>query len=291
MNYDTTKKALVRLLNSLFSNMDGFRLEYDYDDTGILVDVVDPDNFLPLISKRLVIEQVYRNVRKASKYLPDAMKVYQDLDFVYTYNGEPFNTGTINDVRISQPILDCFNSSIEYVSNNNVKLNTVFINVGPEMEDYKVTLANNTVLSTEIDAREAYVNFFIFVLPDYIILTNKEGLSVKVTPEDIKEFITNGGEDGEPYHSTEKEIIDSILSSTSFAMVEHEIRGTIIPDFYNCVEQYVPWDNGLYEDYYPKFEILVNGISKQTEKYGYYKETNERDFERVDDLFNFLLRK
>lgn len=288
MNYDRTKKALVQLLNSIFSNMGTYRLEYDYDDTGILVDVVDLDNSLPIISKRLVIEQVYRNIRKASKYIPDAMGVWQDLDFEYSYNGEPFNTNTINDVRISQPVLDCFNSKIEYINDNDVKLNTAFINVGPAMGEYRVTLANNTILNTEIDANEAYINFYIYVLPDYIILTNQEGQSVKVTPEDIKEFITNGGEDGEPYPSTEKEMINSILSSTSFAMTEQDEEGTIIPDFYNCIYKYVTWDEGIYEDYYPKFEIIVNGISEQTEQYGYWKETNQHDFERIDDLFTFL---
>jgi hypothetical protein len=291
MNYDTTKKALVQLLNSIFSNMGEYRIEYDYDDTGILVNVVDPDNLLPIISKRLLIEQVYRNVRRASKYIPDAMTVYNDLDFEYSYNGEPFNTSTINDVRISQPVLDCFNTTIEYINDNDVKLNTAFINVGPAMGEYKVILSNNTILSTDIDANEAYLNFYIYVLPDYIILTNEKGQSVKVTPEDIKEFISNGGDDGEPYPSTEKEMIDSILSSTSFAMQEQDEQGTIIPDFYNCIYQYVNWDEGLYEDYYPKFEILVNGISKQTTSYGHWKETNQHDFERVNDLFNFLLRK
>lgn len=291
MNYDTTKKALVQLLNSIFSNMGQYRLEYDYDDTGFLVNVVDPDNLLPIISKRLLIEQVYRNVRRASKYIPDAMTVYNNLDFEYSYNGEPFNTSSINDVRVSQPILDCFNTAIEYINDNDVILNTAFINVGPAMGEYKVILSNNTILSSDIDANEAYLNFYIYVLPDYITLTNEKGQSVKVTPEDIKEFITNGGEDGEPYPSTEKEMIDSILSSTSFAMTEQDEQGTIIPDFYNCVYQYVSWDDGLYEDYYPQFEILVNGISKQTTEYGYWKETNQHDFEMIDDLFNFLLRK
>lgn len=291
MNYDTTKKALVQLLNSIFSNMVHYRLEYDYDDTGILVNVVDPNNLLPIISKRLVIEQVYRNVRRASKYIPDAMTVYNDSDFEYSYNGEPFNTSTINDVRISQPVLDCFNTAIEYINDNDVILNTAFINVGPAMGEYKVILSNNTILSSDIDANEAYLNFYIYVLPDYITLINEKGQSVKVTPEDIKEFITNGGEDGEPYPSTEKEMIESILSSTSFAMTEQDEQGTIIPDFYTCVYQYVSWDEGLYEDYYPKFEIIVNGISKQTSEYGYWEETDQHDFELIDDLFNFLLRK
>lgn len=137
------------------------------------------------------------------------------------------------------------------------------------MGDYKVTLVNNTILKSETHNNNHNITFLIYVLPDYILLTNKEGRSVKVTPEDIKEFVTNGGEDGEPYHSTEEEIINSILSSTFFAITEQDDAGTIIPEFYNCIQQYFDWGSDFYEDYYPRLEILINGIGNVTNNHGY----------------------
>jgi len=284
------KELVVKLLNAIFSSQGDYKIEYRTDETGIIANIVDPDNVVPIISRNLINEKVWRSFKQASKYLPIAMEVYSDVDIIIEHNGETL-TGNSYDVKVSQPVLDCFNSTIEYIENNPTKLRTAFINVSEAMGDYTVTLVNNTVMNTDIDSNEAYLNFYIYVVPDYILLTKNEGQSVKVTLEDIKEFVNHGGEDGEPYWDNEKEVINSILSSTSFAIQEQIDSGTIIPEFYNCLGQYVSWDEGLYEDYYSQLEILVNGISYPTVTYGHYKETNSSDFETIENLFTFLNNK
>ena len=280
------KELVVKLLNTVFSSQGDYKIEYRTDDTGIIANLVGSDNIVPIVSRNLINEKVWRSFKQASRYLPIAMDVYSDVDIIIEYNGETL-TGNSNDIRISQPVLDCFNSTIEYIENNPTKLRTAFINVSEAMGDYTVTLVNNTVMSSDIDSNDSYLNFYIYVVPDYILLTKNEGQSVKVTLEDIKEFVNHG----EPYWDNEKEIINSILSSTSFAAQEQIDSGTIIPEFYNCLSQYVSWDEGLYEDYFSQLEILVNGISQPIVSYGHYKETGSSDFENVENLFNFLLRK
>lgn len=284
------KELVVKLLNAVFSSQGDYKIEYRTDETGIIANLVGSDNVVPIVSRNLINEKVWRSFKDASRYLPIAMEVYSDVDIIIEYNGETL-TGNSNDIRISQPVLDCFNSTIEYIENNPTKLRTAFINVSEAMGDYTVTLVNNTVMSSDIDSNHSYLNFYIYVVPDYILLTNKEGQSVKVTLEDIKEFVNHGGEDGGPYWDNEKEIINSILSSTSFAIQEQIDSGTIIPEFYNCLGQYVSWDEGLYEDYFSQLEILVNGISHPIVTYGHYKETDSSDFDTIENLFTFLNNK
>ena len=284
------KELVVKLLNAVFSSQGDYKIEYRTDETGIIANLVGSDNVVPIVSRNLINEKVWRSFKEASRYLPIAMEVYSDVDIIIEYNGETL-TGNRNDIRISQPVLDCFNSTIEYIENNPTKLRTAFINVSEAMGDYTVTLVNNTVMSSDIDSNDSYLNFYIYVVPDYILLTNKDGQSVKVTLEDIKEFVNHGGEDGGPYWDNEKEIINSILSSTSFAIQEQIDSGTIIPEFYNCLGQYVSWDEGLYEDYFSQLEILVNGISHPIVTYGHYKETDSSDFDTIENLFTFLNNK
>ncbi len=285
------KELVVKLLNSIFSSQGDYKIEYRTDETGIIANLVDPDNVVPIVSRNLINEKVWRSFKQASKYLPITMDVYSDVDIIIEHNGDTL-TGNSNDIKVTQPILDCFNTTIEYIENNPTKLRTAFVNVREAMGDFTVTLVNNTVMSSDIDSvNDAHLTFYIYVVPDYILLTNKEGQSVKVTLEDIKEFVNHGGEDGEPYWDSEKEVIESILSSTSFAIQEQIESGTIIPEFYNCLGQHVSWDEGLYEDYYSQLEILVNGISYPTVQYGYYKETNLSDFETIENLFTFLNNK
>jgi len=284
------KELVVKLLNAVFSSQGDYKIEYRTDETGIIANLVGSDNVVPIVSRNLINEKVWRSFKDASRYLPIAMEVYSDVDIIIEYNGETL-TGNRNDIRISQPVLDCFNSTIEYIENNPTKLRTAFINVSEAMGDYTVTLVNNTVMSSDIDSNDSYLNFYIYVVPDYILLNNKDGQSVKVTLEDIKEFVNHGGEDGGPYWDNEKEIINSILSSTSFAIQEQIDSGTIIPEFYNCLGQYVSWDEGLYEDYFSQLEILVNGISHPIVTYGHYKETDSSDFDTIENLFTFLNNK
>lgn len=284
------KELVVKLLNAIFSSQGDYKIEYRTDETGIIANLVGPDNVVPIVSRNLINEKVWRSFKQASRYLPIAMEVYSDVDIIIEHNGDTL-TGYSNDVRISQPVLDCFNSTIEYIENNPTKLRTAFMNVSEAMGDYTVTLVNNTVMSSDIDSNDSYLNFYIYVVPDYILLTKNEGQSVKVTLEDIKEFVNHGGEDGEPYWDNEKEVINSILSSTSFAVQEQIESGTIIPEFYNCLGQYVSWDEGLYEDYFSQLEILINGISYPTVTYGHYKETGSSDFENIENLFTFLNNK
>ena len=284
------KELVVKLLNAVFSSQGDYKIEYRTDETGIIANLVDPDNVVPIVSRHLINEKVWMSFKQASRYLPIAMEVYSDVDIIIEHNGETL-TGNSNDIRISQPVLDCFNSAIEYIENNPTKLRTAFINVSEAMGDYTVTLVNNTVMGSDIDSNDSYLNFYIYVVPDYILLTKNEGQSVKVTLEDIKEFVNHGGEDGGPYWDNEKEIINSILSSTSFAIQEQIDSGTIIPEFYNCISQYVSWDEGLYEDYFSQLEILVNGISHPIVSYGHYKETGLSDFETIENLFTFLNNK
>ena len=284
------KELVVKLLNAIFSSQGDYKIEYRTDDTGIIANLVDPDNVVPIVSRNLINEKVWSSFKQASRYLPIAMEVYSAVDIIIEHNGETL-TGNSYNVKVSQPVLDCFNSTIEYIENNPTKLRTAFINVSEAMGDYTVTLVNNTVMSSDIESNDAYLIFYIYVVPDYILLTNKEGQSVKVTLEDIKEFVNHGGEDGGPYWDNEKEVINSILSSTSFAIQEQIDSGTIIPEFYNCLGQYVSWDEGLYEDYFSQLEILVNGISYPIVSYGHYKETGSSDFENVENLFTFLKNK
>ena len=284
------KELVVKLLNAVFSSQGDYKIEYRTDETGIIANLVGSDNVVPIVSRNLINEKVYNSFKQASRYLPITMEVYSDVDIIIEHNGETL-TGRPNDVKVSQPVLDCFNTTIEYIENNPTKLRTAFINVSEAMGDYTVTLVNNTVMDSDIDSNEAYLIFYIYVVPDYILLTNKEGQSVKVTLEDIKEFVNHEGEDGEPYHADEKYVINSLLSSTSFAIQEQIDSGTIIPEFYNCLSQYVSWDEGLYEDYFSQLEILVNGISYPIVSYGHYKETNASDFENVENLFTFLNNK
>jgi len=284
------KELVVKLLNAIFSSQGDYKIEYRTDDTGIIANLVDPDNVVPIISRNLINEKVWRSFKDASRYLPITMEVYSDVDIIIEYNGDTL-TGNSYNVKVSQPVLDCFNSTIEYIENNPTKLRTAFINVSEAMGDYTVTLVNNTIMSSDIESNDAYLIFYIYVVPDYILLTNKDGQSVKVTLEDIKEFVNHGGEDGGQYWDSEKEVINSILSSTSFAIQEQIDSGTIIPEFYNCLGQHVSWDEGLYEDYYSQLEILVNGISHPIVSYGHYKETGSSDFETIENLFTFLNNK
>ena len=97
------------------------------------------------------------------------MEVYSDVDIIIEDNGHTL-TGNSNDIRISQPVLDCFNTTIEYIENNPTKLRTAFINVSEAMGDYTVTLVNNTVMSSDIDLNDSYLNFYILLTPTMLYL-------------------------------------------------------------------------------------------------------------------------
>jgi len=89
-----------------------------------------------------------------------------------------------------------------------------------------------------------------------------------------------------------KKLVSESQISESLKFIEEQIdSGTIIPEFYNCLNQYVSWDEGLYEDYFSQLEILVNGISHPIVTYGHYQETDSSDFETIENLFTFLNNK
>ena len=104
------KELIVNLLNSLFSKYPDYTLEYDYDDTGILVNLVDKEKKLPLVNRDLINDKTYANFVNAKKYFPKSIYLWNDLDIVFSYNGK-----TLEDTIIGDSVLECFDSSIESV--------------------------------------------------------------------------------------------------------------------------------------------------------------------------------
>ena len=286
------KKNLISLLNSLFSSGNEYHLSYDYDDTSFIVDFVSEGDKLPIVTKRLIMETIYSNFKKASRYFPDVMDFWKNYDFVINYNGKELEGNSINDAVISKSITDCFDNSLEKIQSDSVTFPTTFINVNSKMGEFFITSVNNKITKSTIEPSDNYIYFFTHIVPDYLYLSNGKGGSVKITAESLREFHMNGGEDGEPYHETPEKILDALLRSVAFAQTE-QYETTVAVDFYDCLRSTGwSWDEDFYEDYYPLYEVIFHGISDMViSNYGVYGEAASGDFETIEELFNFLSRK
>ena len=60
------KELIVGLLNSIFSSGDGYQISYDYDDTSFIIDFISEGDKFPIVTKRLIMEAIHSNFRKAS---------------------------------------------------------------------------------------------------------------------------------------------------------------------------------------------------------------------------------
>ena len=286
------KELIVGLLNSIFSSGDGYQISYDYDDTSFIIDFISESDKFPIMTKRLIMETIYSNFRKASRYFPDAMYFWKNYDFVVNYNGKEFEGNSINDAHISKSITDCFDNSLEKIQSDSVTFPTTFINVNSKMGEFFITAVNNKVTKSTIEASDNYLYFFTNLVPDYLLLSNGKGESVKITAESLRDFHMNGGEDGEPYYETPEKILDALLRSVAFAQTE-QYETKVAVDFYDCLRStgWI-WDEGIYEDYYPLYEVIFYGISDMIiTTHGIYGEASSGDFETIGDLFNFLNRK
>lgn len=286
------KELIVTLLNSIFSSGDGYQISYDYDDTSFIIDFISESDKFPIMTKRLIMETIYSRFRNASRYFPDALYFWKNYDFVVNYNGKELEGNSINDAHISKSITDCFDNSLEKIQSDSVTFPTTFINVNSKMGEFFITAVNTKVMKSSIEPSDNYIYFFTNIIPDYLLLSNGKGDSVKITSESLREFHINGGEDGEPYYETPEEILDSLLRSIAFAQTE-QYETTVASDFYNCLRSTgFIWDEDIYEDYYPLYEVIFYGISDMIiSTHGVYGEANSRDFEIIEDLFNFLNRK
>jgi len=286
------KELIVGLLNSIFSSGDGYQISYDYDDTSFIIDFISEGDKFPIVTKRLIMEAIHSNFRKASRYFPDAMYFWKNYDFVVNYNGKELNYNSINDAHISKSITDCFDNSLEQIQSNSVTFPTVFIGVNSKMGEFFITAVNNKVTKSTIDPSDNYLYFFTYLVPDYLLLSNGKGESVKITAESLRDFHMNGGEDGEPYYETPEKILEALLRSIAFAQTE-QYESRVSSEFYNCVRS-AGFEGGedIYEDYYPLYEVIFYGISDMIiTTYGMYGEANSGDFETIEDLFKFLNRK
>lgn len=286
------KELIVGLLNSIFSSGDGYQISYDYDDTSFIIDFISEGDKFPIVTKRLIMEAIHSNFRKASRYFPDAMYFWKNYDFVVNYNGKELNYNSINDAHISKSITDCFDNSLEQIQSNSVTFPTVFIGVNSKMGEFFITAVNNKVTKSTIDPSDNYLYFFTYLVPDYLLLSNGKGESVKITAESLRDFHMNGGEDGEPYYETPEKILEALLRSIAFAQTE-QYESRVSSEFYNCVRS-AGFEGGedIYEDYYPLYEVIFYGISDMIiTTYGIYGEANSGDFETIEDLFKFLNRK
>lgn len=286
------KELIVGLLNSIFSSGDGYQISYDYDDTSFIIDFISEGDKFPIVTKRLIMEAIHSNFRKASRYFPDAMYFWKNYDFVVNYNGKELIYNSINDAHISKSITDCFDNSLEQIQSNSVTFPTVFIGVNSKMGEFFITAVNNKVTKSTIDPSDNYLYFFTYLVPDYLLLSNGKGESVKITAESLREFHINGGEDGEPYYETPEKILEALLRSIAFAQTE-QYESRVSSEFYNCVRS-AGFEGGedIYEDYYPLYEVIFYGISDMIiTTYGIYGEANSGDFETIEDLFKFLNRK
>jgi len=286
------KELIVGLLNSIFSSGDGYQISYDYDDTSFIIDFISEGDKFPIITKRLIMEAIHSNFRKASRYFPDAMYFWKNYDFVVNYNGKELNYNSINDAHISKSITDCFDNSLEQIQSNSVTFPTVFIGVNSKMGEFFITAVNNKVTKSTIDPSDNYLYFFTYLVPDYLLLSNGKGESVKITAESLRDFHMNGGEDGEPYYETPEKILEALLRSIAFAQTE-QYESRVSSEFYNCVRS-AGFEGGedIYEDYYPLYEVIFYGISDMIiTTHGIYGEANSGDFETIEDLFKFLNRK
>lgn len=238
------------------------------------------------------MEAIHSNFRKASRYFPDAMYFWKNYDFVVNYNGKELKYNSINDAHISKSITDCFDNSLEQIQSNSVTFPTVFIGVNSKMGEFFITAVNNKVTKSTIDPSDNYLYFFTYLVPDYLLLSNGKGESVKITAESLRDFHMNGGEDGEPYYETPEKILEALLRSIAFAQTE-QYESRVSSEFYNCVRS-AGFEGGedIYEDYYPLYEVIFYGISDMIiTTYGIYGEANSGDFETIEDLFKFLNRK
>lgn len=286
------KELIVGLLNSIFSSGDGYQISYDYDDTSFIIDFISEGDKFPIITKRLIMEAIHSNFRKASRYFPDAMYFWKNYDFVVNYNGKELIYNSINDAHISKSITDCFDNSLEQIQSNSVTFPTVFIGVNSKMGEFFITAVNNKVTKSTIEPSDNYLYFFTYLVPDYLLLSNGKGESVKITAESLRDFHMNGGEDGEPYYETPEKILEALLRSIAFAQTE-QYESRVSSEFYNCVRS-AGFEGGedIYEDYYPLYEVIFYGISDMIiTTYGIYGEANSGDFETIEDLFKFLNRK
>ena len=286
------KELIVGLLNSIFSSGDGYQISYDYDDTSFIIDFISEGDKFPIVTKRLIMEAIHSNFRKASRYFPDAMYFWKNYDFVVNYNGKELIYNSINDAHISKSITDCFDNSLEQIQSNSVTFPTVFIGVNSKMGEFFITAVNNKVTKSTIDPSDNYLYFFTYLVPDYLLLSNGKGESVKITAESLRDFHMNGGEDGEPYYETPEKILETLLRSIAFAQTE-QYESRVSSEFYNCVRS-AGFEGGedIYEDYYPLYEVIFYGISDMIiTTHGIYGEANSGDFETIEDLFKFLNRK
>ncbi len=286
------KELIVGLLNSIFSSGDGYQISYDYDDTSFIIDFISEGDKFPIVTKRLIMEAIHSNFRKASRYFPDAMYFWKNYDFVVNYNGKELIYNSINDAHISKSITDCFDNSLEQIQSNSVTFPTVFIGVNSKMGEFFITAVNNKVTKSTIDPSDNYLYFFTYLVPDYLLLSNGKGESVKITAESLRDFHMNGGEDGEPYYETPEKILEALLRSIAFAQTE-QYESRVSSEFYNCVRS-AGFEGGedIYEDYYPLYEVIFYGISDMIiTTHGIYGEANSGDFETIEDLFKFLNRK
>ena len=245
--------AILKGLNSLYSNEHGLNYTYKVDDDGTyVIEAIEVED-LPFVAKFLINRGALENVHSLSKYLPNA-----NINDVAKYKTKVvFNGKEIeNDfVKVSDELQKCINTFFESCKKE-VKTNSY-------IHEAKSPTAHGNRVEKEI--KWDYDYFYVYPLLYASALTFEfEGKMHFVTEERIKDFCDNS-EYSKDEEMTYDDVVSVFVHFFNNTAMEGEQGTTQTDQFYNCTIE-LGWDgndkNSLYYDYWFRSEIFLMGIGK-----------------------------
>lgn len=281
---ENIKSAMVRLLNHLHSSFDGYSIEYRYDDSGIIANLVDVEGKVPVINRNIVSELVYTGVLKINAYIPGALDVYKRMDNVIEYNGEVLGYSS-NDGVISKDIYGAFNKYAKALEDV-IVLPGAFLNMDYEKK-ISFKFIGNDVINRQTDVEADYLYFYYTLVCEKIV-ANVDGVETVIDVEGLLSYQEETG------MNAKEDLLDTIFRSVTFAQDEGMDNNTT-HNFYAELGKYWTWnDNGIYEDFYPWLSIVMAGMKGIPGTYNpgkYFREVNDRDWKKLEGLLNYLNNK
>ena len=281
---ENIKSAMVRLLNHLHSSFDGYSIEYRYDDSGIIANLVDVEGKVPVINRNIVSELVYTGVLKINAYIPGALDVYKRMDNVIEYNGEVLGYSS-NDGVISKDIYGAFNKYAKALEDV-IVLPGAFLNMGYEKK-ISFKFIGNDVINRQTDVEADYLYFYYTLVCEKIV-ANVDGVETVIDVEGLLSYQEETG------MNAKEDLLDTIFRSVTFAQDEGMDNNTT-HNFYAELGKYWTWnDNGIYEDFYPWLSIVMAGMKGIPGTYNpgkYFGEVDDRDWGKLEGLLNYLNNK
>ena len=245
--------AILKGLNSLYSNEHGLKYTYKVDEDGTYVIESVESEDLPFVTKFLINRGALENVHSLSKYLPTATIIdVANHKTKIVFNGKEID----NDfVKVSDKLQKCINTFFESCKKS-VKANSYIINA-------ESPTAHGNRIEKEI--KWDYDYFYVYPLLYASALTFEfEGKMHFVSEDRIKDFCDNS-EYAKDEEMTYDDVVTIFVNFFNNSAMEGEQVTTQSEQLFNCCLD-LGWDgndnNSLYYDFWIRSEIFLMGIGK-----------------------------